>query len=198
MPARMVPVAWAQSHSTVRVTAARPASLAGHSRCAHDDDDTKTFASTSAPAHGRGHTRCRRSRANARCAGRRGVRCAAEGGFAGFEDVKLPEKKAAPVKAPEPEAAAPTAPAESREKEFPGFPKLLWQTRSKLTGDPVRVIEVGTSSQCHLPAAHLACIRCTPGVSRSSPVRALHLLAPRYCMAAPRSSSTSSLLPLAA
>jgi hypothetical protein len=41
-----------------------------------------------------------------------------------------------------PKAAAPAAPAEPKSQEFPGFPKLLWQTRSKVTGDPVRVIEL--------------------------------------------------------
>lgn len=25
---------------------------------------------------------------------------------------------------------------------FPGFPELLWQTRSKVTGDPVRIVQV--------------------------------------------------------
>ena len=101
-----------------------------------------------APTHAR--YVCRRHLASARWGGRRGPRCAAAaGGLVGLVDVNPPEGKAAAVaakakaKAPQSEAAVPTAPAEPSAKEFPGFPRLLWQTRSGLTGDPVRVIEVG-------------------------------------------------------
>lgn len=79
-----------------------------------------------------------RSSGRTQWAGRRRVRCTAEGGGFTFEDVAAPEKK----KVAAPKAAAPAAPAEPKSQEFPGFPKLLWQTRSKVTGDPVRVIEL--------------------------------------------------------
>jgi len=36
----------------------------------------------------------------------------------------------------------PKVAASNRESTFPGFPELLWQTRSKVTGDPVRIVQV--------------------------------------------------------
>jgi hypothetical protein len=47
----------------------------------------------------------------------------------------------APLRRPR-ASPVPTAAVADGDRPFPGFPSLLWQTRSAVTGDPVRVVQV--------------------------------------------------------